>query len=142
MHNSGTAKVVLLSGVYIIIGMYSLGFNRADESVNRITIAEATLNQAEQFARAGINYAMIDFGNNPTPGFFSNRTVTYSSGDTKYTTDRPATISSLQARVTSTGTYYGHTVTVVAIVNYHNSHWKVGRVYVQPNAVEFTNLHY
>jgi hypothetical protein len=141
MGNHGTSKIVLLTGVYLIIGLYSLAFNRTDESVNRVTIAEALTNQTEQIAMAGIRMGLTE--SLPVIGgsTFSTRTANVFQGQVSYRGDVPSTLGATESRITSTGTLNGHSVTVVAIINLYHGHWKVTRTFTQPTAQEFALLH-
>jgi hypothetical protein len=141
MGNHGTSKIVLLTGVYLIIGLYSLGFNRADESVNRVMIAEANMNQAEQIALAGIRMGLNEIAPVIGSSTFSTRTANIFQGQVSYTGDVPSSLTSTQSRITSTGTLRGHSITMVAIIHLYNGHWKVSRTYSQPTAQEFSMLH-
>jgi len=141
MGNHGTSKIVLLTGVYLIIGLYSLGFNRADESVNRVMIAEANMNQSEQIALAGIRMGMNEIAPVIGSSAFSTRTANIFKGQASYRGDVPSSLSSTESRITSTGTLNGHSVTMVAIINLYNGHWRITRIYSQPTAAEFSLLH-
>jgi hypothetical protein len=141
MGNHGTSKIVLLTGVYLIIGLYSLGFNRADESVNRMVIGEANLNQAEQIALAGIRMGMNEIAPVIGSSTFATRTASLFQGQVSYTGDVPSTLGATESRITSTSTLRGHNVTMVAIINLYHGHWKITRIYSQPTAQEFALLH-
>jgi hypothetical protein len=135
----GTSKIVMGAGVYIIIGLYAMGFNAADLSVYNAAKSEAFHDQARQIAYTGMRFAIGDMGSNSAPSFPSG-TVNLISGSVTYTGDRPAGLAASQVRVTSRGTYNGFQVTIVAILQYNGVKWTVQRVYQQQDATEYSRL--
>ena len=114
----GTSKIVMGAGVYVVIGLYALGFTAADQAVYTVAKSEAYHDQARQIANVGTRFAVGDMGSNSTPALPSG-TVSMIGGSVTYTGDRPAGLTSSQVRVTSSGTYNGFQVTVVAILYYN-----------------------
>lgn len=135
----GTSKIVAGAGVYVIIGLYALGFNTADQAVYNIGRSEAFHDQARQIAYVGMRFAMGDMGSNSLAALPSGN-VTMIGGNVAYTGDRPADLSTSQVRVTSVGTYNGYTVTIVAILQYNGVKWVTQRVYQKPDAAEYSRL--
>ena len=135
----GTSKIVAGAGVYVIIGLYALGFNAADQAVYNVGRSEAFHDQARQIAYVGMRFATGDMGSSSSPAFPSG-TVNLIGGSVTYTGDRPAGLSTSQVRVTSVGTYNGYTVTIVSILWYNGVKWVTQRVYQKPDAAEYTRL--
>lgn len=135
----GTSKIVMGAGVYVIIGLYALGFGTADQAVYTIAKSQAFHDQARQIAHAGTKFAVGDIGSNSAPAFPSG-TVSLIGGTVTYTGDRPAGLTASQLRVTSSGTYNGYHVTVVAILVYNGTKWIVQRVYQQADAAEYSRM--
>jgi len=129
----GTSKIVMLSGIYLILGMYTVGFTSADR--NNSSIAESVANsiQAEQIARTGISFAMTKMGGSFATSSYTNQNASVMNGSVVYSasqTGLPAT----QSQVTSTGTFAGKTVTIKAVFSYDRNRWRVIRMYVPPTA--------
>jgi hypothetical protein len=135
----GTSKIVMGAGVYVIIGLYALGFSAADQAVYTVAKSEAFHDQARQIANVGTKFAVGDMGSNSSPAFPSG-TVSLIGGAVTYTGDRPAGLAASQVRVTSSGTYNGYQVTVVAILFYNGVKWTVQRVYQQADAAEYSRM--
>ena len=131
----GTSKIAMLSGVYLILGMYTISFTAADR--NNSSIAESVANsiQAEQIARTGILLAMTKMG-----GTYSTSTCSYTdqnasvmNGSVIYSASQTGLPSS-QSQVTSTGTFAGKTVTIKAVFSYERNRWRIIRMYIPPVA--------
>ncbi len=116
----GTAKVIFLSGLYIIMGVYTVGFNKANTSVRNIANYQASRVEAAQIAQTGIQYAVRDLGTAMPSTLPFSGNVTMMGGSMSYTSDN-AGLPADQARVTAVGTYNGEQVTTIAIVKLMNS---------------------
>ncbi len=127
------------AGVYVIIGLYALGFTAADHAVYNVGRSEAFHDQARQIANVGMRFAMGDMGSNSSPAFPSG-TVSLIGGSVVYTGDRPAGLLASQVRVTSHGTYNGYQVTIIAILQYNGVKWVTQRVYQQQDAAEYSRI--
>ncbi len=119
----GTAKVIFLSGLYIILGVYTVGFNKANDAVRTVANSGATFNQAAQIAQTSLQFAVKDlpYSSMPTSSY-SMHNVAMMGGTASYSTDFNG-LPANQLRVTASGTYNGQTVTTVTILKY---------VYTQP----------
>ena len=135
----GTSKIVMGAGVYVIIGLYALGFSTADQAVYNVSQSQAFHDQAGQIAQTGIKFAIGDMGSNSAAAFPAS-TVNLISGSVTYTGDRPAGFSATQVRVISQGTYNGFQVTVVAVLQHNGVKWVMQRLYRQPNAAEYSRM--
>ncbi|MCX6136684.1 MAG: hypothetical protein NTV54_04210 [Ignavibacteriales bacterium] len=134
----GTSKVIFASGVFVIIGMYSLSFRTADQATTTVALAQAYRNQAEQIAVAGAKFASIDLGSNRWAGLIPSSTVSLMGGSVTYKTDWGTAGS--QMRLTTEGSYQGHTVKYLATMQWVSPRWKVERIYLAPNADDFSRL--
>ena len=135
----GTSKVIIGLGAYVMIGMYALLFTSTDQAIYNVAQSQAFHDDARQISTAGVKFAIGDVGGNSAAGFPSS-TVSFNGGSVTYIADRPAGLSGTQMRVTSTGTYNGFQVTMVAILQYNGVKWTLQRIYQQPNAAEYSRL--
>lgn len=131
----GTSKIVMLSGVYLILGMYSLSFTAADRTNSAISESIANSVQAEQIARTGISLAMTKMGgiNSSSTREYGNQNASFVNGSVVYFASQSGLPSS-QSQVTSTGSIAGKTVTIKAVFSYERNRWRVIRMFVQPTA--------
>ena len=135
----GTSKIVIGAGVYVIIGLYALGFSAADQAVYNAGRSEAFHDQARQIAYVGMKFAVGDMGSNSAASMPSGN-VSLIGGSVAYTGDRPVGLAASQVRVTSLGTYNGYQVTIISILQYNGVKWTVQRVYQQPDAAEYSRI--
>ena len=135
----GTTKIVMGAGVYVIIGLYTLGFVAADQAVYNVGRSEAFHDQAREIAYIGMRFAVGDMGSSSSASLPSGN-VNLIGGNVTYTGDRPAGVAASQVRVTSYGTYNGHQVTIVAILQYNGVKWTVQRVYQEQDATEYSRI--
>ena len=135
----GTSKVIVGLGTYVMIGMYALLFTSTDQSIYNVAQNQAYHDVARQISNAGVKFALGDIGGNSGAGFPSS-TVSFNGGSVAYTGSRPAGLTGTQMQITSTGTYNGFQVTMVAIVQYNGVKWTLQRIYQQPDAAEYSRL--
>ena len=125
----GTSKIIMLSGIYLILGFYTVGFGVADESNFALATQVATQVQAEQIARTGISLALANMANVNTKNTFSNSAIVL-NGNATYT----AIGNTSQSVITSIGLFNKKSVTVKAVVVYSNNRWRISRIYIPPTA--------
>jgi len=135
----GTSKVIIGLGAYVMIGMYALLFTSTDQAIYNVAQSQAFHDDARQISNAGVKFALGDIGGDSGASFPSS-TVSFNGGSVMYTADRPAGLSGTQMRVTSTGTYNGFQVTMIAILQYNGVKWTIQRIYQQPDASEYSRL--
>ncbi len=135
----GTSKVIIGLGAYVMIGMYALLFTSTDQAIYNVAQSQAFHDDARQISTAGVKFAIGDAGGNSAAGFPSS-IVNFNGGSVTYIADRPAGLSGTQMRVTSTGTYNGFQVTMVAILQYNGVKWTLQRIYQLPDAAEYSRL--
>lgn len=122
----------MLSGVYLIIGFYSLSFNRVDEVNFSTANSIASQMQAEQMAHTGVSLALSYMADNSSISSFSTRSFTSSNGGTiTYSASRPASFPSTQSQIVSVGTFNGKQVTMTAVFHYYGGRWKIARIYTR-----------
>lgn len=131
----GTSKIVMLSGVYLILGMYAVSFTAADRTNSAISESVANKIQAEQIARTGISLAMTKMGGTYSLATrsYTDQNASYMNGSLVYSASQTGLPSS-QSEVTSTGTFAGKTVTIKAVFSYERNRWRVIRMYLPPTA--------
>jgi len=135
----GTSKVIIGLGAYVMIGMYTLLFTSTDQAIYGVAQSQAFHDAARQISSSGVKFALGDVGGNLASAF-PGSTVSFNGGTVTYTADRPAGLSNSQMRVTSTGTYNGFQVTMVAILQYTGEKWTLQRIYQVPDASEYSRL--
>jgi len=119
--------------------MYTLLFTSTDQAIYNVAQSQAFHDDARQISTAGVKFALGDVGGNSAAGFPSS-TVSFNSGSVTYVGDRPTGLTGTQMRVTSTGTYNGFQVTMVAILQYNGVKWTLQRIYQQPDPTEYSRL--
>ena len=127
----GSSRVIMLSGVYLILGFYTLSFYQADRT-NSITV-EAVANsvQAEQLARTGISMAMTKMGGSSAVSSFVSESVSMTNGTVTYQAD---VLTGSQSKITSTGVFNGRTITMTAVFSYDRGRWRMIRSYATPTS--------
>ena len=135
----GTSKVIIGLGAYVVIGMYTLLFTSTDQAIYNVAQSQAFHDDARQISTAGVKFALGDVGGNSAASYPSS-SVNFNGGSVTYVGDRPAGLSGTQMRVTSTGTYNGFQVTMVAILQYNGVKWTLQRIYQNPDPAEYSRL--
>ena len=131
----GTSKIAMLSGIYLILGMYTVSFTAADRNNSALSESVANSIQAEQIARTGISFAMKKMGGtySLTTRSYPNQNASVLNGSVVYSASQTGLPAS-QSQVTSTGTFSGKTVTIKAVFSYERNRWRLIRMYVPPVA--------
>ena len=135
----GTSKIIVGLGAYAMIGMYTLLFTSTDQAISNVAQSQSFHDQARQISTSGIKLSVGDVGGNSAAAFPSS-SVAVNGGIVMYAGDRPAGLSATQMRVTSTGTYNGFQVTMVAILQYSGVKWTIQRIYQVPDPSEYSKL--
>jgi hypothetical protein len=126
----GSSKIIMLSGLYVMLGMYSVSFDVAHQSNFDLAAKTATAIQAEQIARTGISLAMTKMGGNSSIYSYSDVSASVLGGTVVYS----ATGTSSQSQITSTATYNGKTIVVKATFSFYHNRWRISRLFVPPVA--------
>lgn len=126
----GSSKIIMLSGVYLILGFYTLSFNRVDEANFSTANSTASQMQAEQLARTGLSFALTYMADNSSINSFATRTFSTSNGGTiTYSADRPSSFPLTQSQIVAVGTFNGKQVTMTAVFHYYGGRWKIARIH-------------
>ena len=85
----GTSKISLISGVYIILGLYTFAFNNSDETVSKLAYTAGNQTQAEQLAKTGLSLALLKlYSYNPSTNYsytyFSTQNASSMGGSVTY----------------------------------------------------------
>ena len=138
----GSSKIIMLSGVYLIFGFYTVAFNNADETMFKSSAKTTTLALEEQFAQTGLSLASGYMSTDASRSTFGMRTFVSGNDTIHYSATRPAGFPASQTQVTSTASHTtfvsgavkeSRTVTQTAVYQYHNGRWKQMRVYTSRN---------
>jgi hypothetical protein len=129
----GTSKIIMLSGIYLILGIYSVGFDVADETNFQLSANNANAVQAEQIARSGISLAMTNMGADSLMHTYNEITTEVMCGSVVYSASQIGLPSS-QSQIVSTGNFNGKTVVVKAVVIYDRNRWRLIQMYIPPTA--------
>ncbi len=131
----GTSKIILISGIYVVLGLYSFGLNSADEMQSKESLSTAQSIQTEQIAVSGISLAVAYMGNNSTITSFSPITKSTMGGIVTYSASNPASLSSTEREIVSTATMVCGSATMqvktTAVVQFNKGLWRITRLYTQ-----------
>ncbi len=110
----GNSRVIFVGAVAVVMGLYSVGLQKAERAVERVAEVHAYQMQAEEIAKSGVVLSINALGSAKDASKFpnvSNKSIF--SGTVSYrVTDLPGS----DALVRSTGVYKGHTVIREAVV--------------------------
>ena len=131
----GTSKISLISGVYIILGLYTFAFNNSDETVSKLAYTAGNQTQAEQLAKTGLSLALLKlYSYNPSTNYsytyFSTQNASSMGGSVTYKASVVSGLASDERQVVATGTIGNTTVTVTAVVHYNSGRWRIERTYL------------
>ena len=132
----GTSKISLISGVYIILGLYTFAFNNSDETVSKLAYTAGNQTQAEQLAKTGLSLALLKLyyynpSTNYSSTYFSTQNASSMGGSVTYKASVVSGLASDERQVVATGTIGNTTVTVTAVVHYNSGRWRIERTYLQ-----------
>ena len=138
----GSSKIIMLSGVYLIFGFYTVAFNHADESMFKASVKTATLAQEGQLAQTGLSLASGYMANDASRNNFATRTYVSGSDTVRYSATHPAGFPASQTQVVSVASHatvvggvvkVTRAVTQTAVYQFHNGRWKQARVFTTRN---------
>lgn len=127
----GSSKIIMLSGVYLILGFYTISFYNAERTSSTTVEAVANTVQAEQLARTGISLALVQLGDNSAVNSFTEKTASLSSGTISYSATG---LTATTTQITSSAEFNGRTITMSAVFTYNNGRWRITRIYSTPTA--------
>lgn len=123
----------MLSGVYLVLGMYTLNFSIAEQANSDMAAGVASSVQAEQLARTGVSLGITKMGTNSTLFSYSDQNSSILNGTVVYSASQSGLPAS-QSQITSTGTFNGKTITITAVCSYDRGRWRIVRMFVPPTA--------
>ncbi|GJQ22113.1 MAG: hypothetical protein HBSIN02_24680 [Bacteroidia bacterium] len=121
----GNARVIFVGAVSVILGLYSVGLEKADRAVSRVAEVHAYQMQAEEIAKGGIALAVNTMGTSRPSQLPSMSPRPMFGGTVSYVVDDQG-LPSDQARITAWGVFQGHTVKREAIVQLTSTQ-RIGR---------------
>lgn len=128
----GTSKITVISGVYMILGLYTFGFNSADESSSKLAVSVAQSVQTEQIAQTGVSLALVNMGNNASFTSLSPVSITVMGGSVTYS----ASLVGSETKIISTASMVSGSVTktvrTTSYAQFNKGRWRVTRSYSQP----------
>ncbi|MCK9407604.1 MAG: hypothetical protein WCX28_00235 [Bacteriovoracaceae bacterium] len=123
----GSSKIIMLSGVYLILGFYTVSFYQAERTNSYTVEAVSNSVQAEHLARTGISMALVKMGNDSgIPNFTEDASL--SGGTIQYS----AVVSGLQSTITSSALFNGRQIDMTALFTFDRGRWRITRIYVTP----------
>ena len=135
----GTSKTSLITGIYIILGLYTFAFNNTEETTSKLAYTAGNQTQAEQLAKTGVCLALLSLKDyDPSVNFDSTYFTTQSQetmgGSVDYNATVETGLASDERQINSIGTIgSGDTemqVTMTAIVHYTSGRWEIERSYL------------
>jgi hypothetical protein len=146
----GNTKVIFLSGLCVIIGLYTYNIREADSKAQSASNAHVFRLQAEEVAKSGTQHAINKLGTakpNRLPRL-SNQSLF--GGVLNYRCDDSG-LDGDRVRITSSGTVSGHTITRIAVVNLSTkvqetmgkgkpkqwNQWEIEKVYVSDKKEDY-----
>lgn len=143
----GNSRVIFVGAVAVVMGIYSVGLQKAERAVDRVAEVHSYQMQAEEIAKGGVALSINALGTSKNVSTFPNVSNKSMFGGT--VTYRVTDLPGNDALVTSTGVYKGHTVVrevVVRITSTQSiskkkrwSNWETVKTRSIFGASEFTN---
>ncbi len=127
----GTSKIVMLCGVYLVLGMYTLSFSVAGKTNSEIASGVASSVQAEQLARTGISVGMTKMGTDSLMFSYEDQNFSILNGTIVYSASQSGLPAS-QSHITSTGIFNGKSITITALCSFDRGRWRIVRMFVPP----------
>lgn len=127
----GTSKILLLTGVYTILGVYTVNFSGADQANFARALEVSSSLQSEQLATAGVSLALTELGSDAAKSAISVRRVSMLGGTVTISAERPASFPASLTQVVSTGLFNNEQVRITTVMQYHGGRWKVLRTFTQ-----------
>jgi hypothetical protein len=146
----GNSRMILLSGVYAMLGLYTVGIREADIKQYKIAATHADQVQSEEIAKIGVQFCINDLGLSKPSALPSLSGKSVAGGTLSYYSNDSG-LDSDQVRIISTGTFNGHEITRVAVVRLLETYtsttkkkkkwnkWITERVYTVVEASEYNS---
>ncbi len=127
----GTSKITLISGMYIVLGLYISGFNTADDASSNLAVSSAVSVQTEQIAQSGVSLALVRMGNNNTYTAFSTQKTTMGGTVTYSASKLPSSESQIISIATLVSGSKTTTVKTTSIASFEKGLWRISRTFVE-----------
>lgn len=127
----GTSKILLLTGVYAILGVYTVNFSGVDQANYSRALEVSSTLQSEQLATAGVSIALTELGSDASKSSISTRRVTMLGGTVTISAERPLSYPATLTQVVSTGLFNNEQVRITSVMQYNGGRWKVLRTFTQ-----------
>ncbi len=143
----GNSRVIFVGAVSIILGLYSVGLQKAERAVSRVGETHAYQMQAEEIAKAGIALAINKLGTSKPSPLPTLSNLAIFGGTVSYIVD-DAGLGSNEARITVDAIYKGHQVSRIAVVRITSSstskrkkwtNWETVKVFTKYAQSEYIN---
>lgn len=143
----GNSRVIFVGAVSIILGLYSVGLQKAERAIGRVGETHAYQMQAEEIAKGAIALAVYKMGVSKPTALPSLSNLSMFGGTASYVVD-DAGLPSNEARITAQGIYKGHQVSRIAVIRLTSatftkkkkwSNWETVKVFVQYAPAEYDN---
>ncbi|MBI4418821.1 MAG: hypothetical protein HY563_08585 [Ignavibacteriales bacterium] len=144
----GNARVIFVGAVSVILGLYSVGLERANRAVARVAEVHAFQMQAEEIAKGGVALAINQMGTSKPNTLPALTGLSMFGGTVSYVVDDQG-LAADEARITAQGVYLGHTVVHEAVVKLTSveavskkkkwSNWQAVKTTSKFGAAEFVN---
>jgi hypothetical protein len=119
----------MLSGVYLILGYYTVGFFQAEKTSSVTVEAVANTVQAEQLARTGISLALVKMGDDVSVKAFDSLTTSMNSGTITY---QATMLTATTSRITSRAVFNDRQIIVTAVFTHGGDRWRITRTFASP----------
>jgi hypothetical protein len=143
----GNSRVIFVGAVSIILGLYSVGLQKAERAIGRVGEIHAYQMQAEEIAKGGVALAITKMGTSKPSALPTLSNLSIFGGTVSYVVD-DAGLPSDEARITVQGIYKGHQVSRIAVVRLTSavhtkkkkwSNWETVKVFTQYAQAEYAN---
>ncbi len=144
----GNSRVIFVGAVSIILGLYSVGLQKAERAVDRVGEIHAYQMQAEEIANGAISLAINKMGTSKPVLLPTLSNLSMFGGTGSYVVNDAGLAIANEARITAQGIYKGHQVSRVAVVRLVTStssnkkkwtNWETLKVFTKYADSEFTN---
>ena len=138
----GTSKGILLSGIALVIGLYTSGVKQADGLTASTAVSRVNDVQSYAIARSGLRFALNDLATRSWGSGTWSSSVNMFGGSLTYTVDNQH-YGTGNARIWTTGTFNGKQTKIITDVTktwsgwvHHSwrrgSMWEINKMYVAP----------
>jgi hypothetical protein len=128
----GDSKIVMLSSIYLIIGMILYTNHPAETRSSLVLKQSARHDKAEAIACAGISRALNKMGANRSLNTFPPEVLEMNEGKVSLYAAQLLGASMIQSKITVIGIAGTDTVTMTAIATFDRGRWRLSGVFPLP----------